>query len=213
MGVMTVLVPVRFIAMMGHFIACTLVFWSRGDNVRAGLPLKFTQEQFDRADASCARRPARACGAVGNIWRAPQCCPPPPPPPPPPPFPGRRGSGSARGAARWPPRRAPRGHCFKGVADALAWRCARRLTTALVLCMVFFVVELVGFWSGLTMFVHTHSFMHIVFHVAGCIATCVFIVDGSHFVLFWIYFAFFNALPGVLEVARIVSVALVRKQW
>lgn len=79
--------------------------------------------------------------------------------------------------------------------------------------MVLFLIELFGFWSGLTMFMHTHNFMHIIFHVAGCIATCLFIIEGSHFVLFWIYFAFFNALPGLLELARIVSVSLVRKQW
>jgi hypothetical protein len=79
--------------------------------------------------------------------------------------------------------------------------------------MLFFLVQLVGFWTGLTMFLHTHNFFHVIFHVAGCIATCLFILEGSHSNLYWIYFAFFNALPGVLELGRIVSVALVRKQW
>lgn len=53
---LNVLVPARFIAMMGHFIACVLVFWSKGDNVRGGLPFSFTAEQYDRANASYARR-------------------------------------------------------------------------------------------------------------------------------------------------------------
>ncbi|KAJ1632009.1 transmembrane protein [Pavlovales sp. CCMP2436] len=137
--VTTVLVPTRFITMVGHFIACVLVFWTKGDNVHAGLPLQYSTVQFDRAQAS--------------------------------------------------------------------------LTTALVLSMAFFVIELFGFWSGLTMFLHTHNFMHVIFHVAGCIATSIFIVEGSHYMLFWIYFAVFNALPGLVELVRIVSSALVRKQW
>jgi hypothetical protein len=60
MGVMTVLVPARFITLMGHFIACVLVFWTRGDNVRAGLPLQYAQVDFERAQASCARTQSRA---------------------------------------------------------------------------------------------------------------------------------------------------------
>lgn len=62
MGVMTVLVPARFITMVGHFIACVLVFWSKGDNVRGGLPLNYSAEQYAAANASYA---PRARGAPG----------------------------------------------------------------------------------------------------------------------------------------------------
>lgn len=84
---------------------------------------------------------------------------------------------------------------------------------ALSLTMVVFLLELVGFWSGLTTFAHGHNFMHVLFHVAGCITVCVFIIEGSHYLLYWFYFAIFSAVPGILELSRITSVALVRKRW
>ncbi|KAJ1617048.1 hypothetical protein T492DRAFT_850386 [Pavlovales sp. CCMP2436] len=59
-------------------------------------------------------------------------------------------------------------------------RAQASLTTALMLSMAFFIIELFGFWSGLTMFLHTHNFMHVIFHVAGYIAIFIFIVEGSH---------------------------------
>mmetsp|Transcript_4727 Transcript_4727/g.12148 ORF Transcript_4727/g.12148 Transcript_4727/m.12148 type:complete len:99 (-) Transcript_4727:522-818(-) len=60
-----VLIPFRFMSMVGHFIACLMVFWTRGDNVRAGLPLRYTPAQYEGAEASCARaRAARAARAV-----------------------------------------------------------------------------------------------------------------------------------------------------
>lgn len=88
----------------------------------------------------------------------------------------------------------------------------RRLVVALSLTMVIFAVELVGFWSGLTMFAVGQSFMHIVLHLAGSICVCIFILDGAHYQLYWIFFAVFSALPGLVE---LVSIALVlsRKQW
>lgn len=79
--------------------------------------------------------------------------------------------------------------------------------------MVLFLVELVGFWSGLTMFLHTHNFVHVILHVGGCIGTSLFVLEGSHYLAFWSLFAVFNAAPGLLEIGRIVSVTLVRKQY
>jgi len=102
--------------------------------------------------------------------------------------------------------------CFSQPATPPS-RCGRSLVVALSLTMVIFLLELFGFWSGLTTFAHGHNFMHVLFHVAGCIAVCVFIIEGSHYVLYWFYFALFSAVPGVLEISRITSVALVRKQW
>lgn len=134
---MNVLVPARFITLMGHFLAVVCLFFTKSDNVRAGLPLRHSQSEFDRANAS--------------------------------------------------------------------------ILTALVLSMIFFFIELVGFWTGLTMFLHTHNFAAVIFHVAGAIATSILITEGSHYNIFWIYFAFFNALPGVLELVRMAMVVLTKK--
>uniref|UniRef100_H3DLU5 Transmembrane protein 107 n=1 Tax=Tetraodon nigroviridis TaxID=99883 RepID=H3DLU5_TETNG len=44
------LVPARFLTIIAHLVIVITIFWSRENNVRAGLPLDFTQEQYDSED-------------------------------------------------------------------------------------------------------------------------------------------------------------------
>ncbi|KAG9338963.1 hypothetical protein JZ751_024354 [Albula glossodonta] len=44
------LVPARFLTLTAHLVIVITIFWSRESNVRACLPLDFTQEEFNAQD-------------------------------------------------------------------------------------------------------------------------------------------------------------------
>ncbi|KAG7234180.1 hypothetical protein INR49_005499 [Caranx melampygus] len=44
------LVPARFLTIISHFVIVISIFWSREYNVKASLPLDFTQDQYDYED-------------------------------------------------------------------------------------------------------------------------------------------------------------------
>ncbi|XP_021173832.1 transmembrane protein 107 isoform X4 [Fundulus heteroclitus] len=50
MSAVSSLVPARFLTIMAHLVIVITVFWSRENNVKACLPLEFTQEQYDTED-------------------------------------------------------------------------------------------------------------------------------------------------------------------
>ncbi|KAK9513831.1 hypothetical protein VZT92_027334 [Zoarces viviparus] len=50
MSAVSSLVPARFLTIIAHLVIVITIFWSRGNNVKACLPLDFTQEQYDDED-------------------------------------------------------------------------------------------------------------------------------------------------------------------
>ncbi|XP_072249376.1 transmembrane protein 107-like isoform X1 [Leuresthes tenuis] len=50
MSAVSSLVPARFLTITAHLVIVITIFWSRENNVKASLPLVFTQEQFDTED-------------------------------------------------------------------------------------------------------------------------------------------------------------------
>ncbi|XP_013882544.1 transmembrane protein 107 like isoform X2 [Austrofundulus limnaeus] len=50
MSAISSLVPARFLTIIAHLVIVITIFWSRENNVKACLPLDFTQEQYDTAD-------------------------------------------------------------------------------------------------------------------------------------------------------------------
>uniref|UniRef100_A0A8C7Y872 Transmembrane protein 107 n=1 Tax=Oryzias sinensis TaxID=183150 RepID=A0A8C7Y872_9TELE len=44
------LIPARFLTIIAHLVIVITIFWSRENNVKACLPLEFTQEQYDTED-------------------------------------------------------------------------------------------------------------------------------------------------------------------
>ncbi|XP_076010868.1 transmembrane protein 107-like isoform X1 [Genypterus blacodes] len=44
------LVPARFLTITAHLVIVITIFWSRENNVKACLPLDFTQEQYNEED-------------------------------------------------------------------------------------------------------------------------------------------------------------------
>nr|XP_046256643.1 transmembrane protein 107-like isoform X3 [Scatophagus argus] len=50
MSAVSSLVPARFLTIIAHLVIVITIFWSRENNVKACLPLEFTQEQYDNED-------------------------------------------------------------------------------------------------------------------------------------------------------------------
>ncbi|KAL3060168.1 transmembrane protein 107-like isoform X2 [Trematomus bernacchii] len=50
MSAVSSLVPARFLTLTAHLVIVITIFWSRENNVKACLPLDFTQEQYDDED-------------------------------------------------------------------------------------------------------------------------------------------------------------------
>ncbi|XP_022065014.1 transmembrane protein 107 like isoform X2 [Acanthochromis polyacanthus] len=50
MSAVNSLVPARFLTITAHLVIVITIFWSRENNVKACLPLDYTQEQYDNED-------------------------------------------------------------------------------------------------------------------------------------------------------------------
>ncbi|KAM6910007.1 transmembrane protein 107-like isoform 2-T2 [Xenentodon cancila] len=50
MSAVSSLVPARFLTITAHLVIVITIFWSRENNVKACLPLDFTQEQYEAED-------------------------------------------------------------------------------------------------------------------------------------------------------------------
>ncbi|XP_051922194.1 transmembrane protein 107 like isoform X2 [Hippocampus zosterae] len=50
MSVISSLVPARFLTIIAHLVIVITIFWTREYNVKACLPLEFTQEQYNSED-------------------------------------------------------------------------------------------------------------------------------------------------------------------
>ncbi|XP_054637991.1 transmembrane protein 107 like isoform X2 [Dunckerocampus dactyliophorus] len=50
MSAISSLVPARFLTIIAHLVIVITIFWTRENNVKACLPLEFTQEQYDSED-------------------------------------------------------------------------------------------------------------------------------------------------------------------
>ncbi|CAL1611093.1 unnamed protein product [Knipowitschia caucasica] len=50
MSALNSLVPARFLTIIAHLVIVITIFWSREHNVKACLPLEYTQEQYDEED-------------------------------------------------------------------------------------------------------------------------------------------------------------------
>uniref|UniRef100_A0A3B4BFY3 Transmembrane protein 107 n=1 Tax=Periophthalmus magnuspinnatus TaxID=409849 RepID=A0A3B4BFY3_9GOBI len=50
MSAVSSLVPARFLTIIAHLVIVITIFWSRDSNVKACLPLEYTQEQYEEED-------------------------------------------------------------------------------------------------------------------------------------------------------------------
>uniref|UniRef100_A0A5S6Q9W8 Transmembrane protein 107 n=1 Tax=Trichuris muris TaxID=70415 RepID=A0A5S6Q9W8_TRIMR len=76
-------------------------------------------------------------------------------------------------------------------------------TIALALTIVCFLLEYMGFLSGVSMFNPAFSLLSTIAHVAGTIMLSIFILKSWSSHLYWYIFGCCSAFPAIVEVALI----------
>ncbi|XP_075715352.1 transmembrane protein 107 isoform X1 [Rhinoderma darwinii] len=132
MGVISSLVPSRFLTLIAHLVIVITIFWSRENNVLACLPADYTQEQFKAADTE--------------------------------------------------------------------------LIVALSVTLGMFVIELAGFFSGVSMFNNTQSVLSIGAHASASVALLFYLFEGWPCAVYWWIFALCSVLPAFTEIIIFIAV-------
>ncbi|XP_028985318.1 transmembrane protein 107 like isoform X2 [Betta splendens] len=65
MSAVSSLVPARFLTIIAHLVIVISIFWSRENNVKACLPLDYSQEQYDEQDGKLVVGLAVTLGLFG----------------------------------------------------------------------------------------------------------------------------------------------------
>uniref|UniRef100_G3PE28 Transmembrane protein 107 n=1 Tax=Gasterosteus aculeatus aculeatus TaxID=481459 RepID=G3PE28_GASAC len=116
MSAVSSLVPARFLTIIAHLVIVITIFWSRDHNVKACLPLEFTQEQYDNED--------------------------------------------------------------------------RKLVVALAVTLGLFAIELVGFFSGVSMFNSSQGLLSTGAHASASVALLFFLFEQWECDVYWWILAF-----------------------
>uniref|UniRef100_A0A8D2LZJ9 Transmembrane protein 107 n=1 Tax=Varanus komodoensis TaxID=61221 RepID=A0A8D2LZJ9_VARKO len=87
-----------------------------------------------------------------------------------------------------------------------------RLVVALSVTLGLFAVELVGFFSGVSMFNNAQSLLSIGAHASAAVALLFFFFEQWDNSLYWWIFAFCSALPAAVEALLFISVFGLKKK-
>ncbi|XP_066497688.1 transmembrane protein 107 [Hoplias malabaricus] len=138
MSVINSLVPARFLTLTAHLVIVITIFWSRDNNIRACLPLDFTDEQYRNEET--------------------------------------------------------------------------RLVIALSVTLGLFAVELIGFFSGVTMFKSNQGLLSVAAHCTASVCLSFFVFQQWECWTYWIIFAFCSVVPALGELVQIVAVLGLKKK-
>ncbi|XP_003966263.1 transmembrane protein 107 like isoform X2 [Takifugu rubripes] len=138
MSAVNSLVPARFLTITAHLVIVITIFWSRENNVKACLPLDFTQEQYDSED--------------------------------------------------------------------------KKLVTALAITIGMFVIELAGFFTGVSMFNCTQGLLSLAVHCSASVSLSFFVFEKWECWTYWVVFAFCSVLPACVEILLLIAVFGLKKK-
>ncbi|XP_040021053.1 transmembrane protein 107 like isoform X1 [Gasterosteus aculeatus] len=138
MSAVSSLVPARFLTIIAHLVIVITIFWSRDHNVKACLPLEFTQEQYDNED--------------------------------------------------------------------------RKLVVALAVTLGLFAIELVGFFSGVSMFNSSQGLLSTGAHASASVALLFFLFEQWECDVYWWILAFCSVLPAFVEILLFIAVFGLKKK-
>uniref|UniRef100_F6WK53 Transmembrane protein 107 n=2 Tax=Ornithorhynchus anatinus TaxID=9258 RepID=F6WK53_ORNAN len=82
----------------------------------------------------------------------------------------------------------------------------RQLVIALSVTLGLFVVELAGFFSGISMFNGTQSLLSVAAHASASVSLSFFIFERWECTAYWYIFTFCSALPAATELVLFVAV-------
>ncbi|XP_068960216.1 transmembrane protein 107 isoform X1 [Petaurus breviceps papuanus] len=87
-----------------------------------------------------------------------------------------------------------------------------KLITALSLTLGLFLVELAGFFSGVSMFNNTQNLFSIGAHCSAAVSLAFFVLEGWECYIYWYIFAFCSLLPASTEVIMFIAVFVLKKR-
>ncbi|KAM4601517.1 transmembrane protein 107-like isoform 1-T1 [Polymixia lowei] len=138
MSIVSSLVPARFLTITAHLVIVITIFWSRENNVKASLPLDFTQEQYDDEDT--------------------------------------------------------------------------KLVVALAVTLGLFSVELVGFFTGVSMFNCSQGLLSTAVHASASVALLFFLFEQWECDIYWWILAICSVLPAFVELLLLIAVFGLKKK-
>ncbi|XP_060635924.1 transmembrane protein 107 isoform X1 [Anolis sagrei] len=86
------------------------------------------------------------------------------------------------------------------------------LVVALSVTLGLFVVELAGFFSGVSMFNDMQSLLSLAAHCSASICLSFFVFERWEIVTYWYIMGFCSALPAAIEVLLFISVFGLKKK-
>ncbi|KAK3737163.1 hypothetical protein RRG08_016467 [Elysia crispata] len=83
----------------------------------------------------------------------------------------------------------------------------------LSITLAFFLVELIGFMGGITMFMNFQGLISTVAHSAAAITLSYFLFDQWPCEWYWYVFGFCSAFPAIMELIYIIGIMCFRKGY
>ncbi|XP_066528093.1 transmembrane protein 107 like [Hoplias malabaricus] len=87
-----------------------------------------------------------------------------------------------------------------------------RLVVALSVTLGMFAVELVGFFSGVSMFNNNQGLLSTACHASGSVALLFFLFEQWTCSIYWWIFAFCSIIPAIYEIILIIAVFGLKKK-
>ncbi|KAK3521052.1 hypothetical protein QTP86_031802 [Hemibagrus guttatus] len=87
-----------------------------------------------------------------------------------------------------------------------------RLIIALSVTLCLFAIELLGFFSGVSMFNSNQGVLSMACHCSASVALSFFVTQQWECWVYWIIFAFCSAVPAVCELVLIIAVFGLKKK-
>ncbi|XP_005101172.1 transmembrane protein 107 [Aplysia californica] len=88
-----------------------------------------------------------------------------------------------------------------------------QMLVAYSVTLALFLVELVGFMGGITMFMPFQGLLSTVAHSAAAIALSYFLFDQWPCQWYWYIFGFCSAFPAVTEIVYMIGILCFRKGY
>ncbi|KAM9003832.1 transmembrane protein 107 isoform X2 [Sarcophilus harrisii] len=86
------------------------------------------------------------------------------------------------------------------------------LVTALSITLGLFLIELAGFFSGVSMFNNTQSLFSIALHCCAAVSLAFFVFESWECSTYWYIFTFCSVLPAFTEVIMFITVFVLKKK-
>ncbi|XP_043820308.1 transmembrane protein 107 [Dromiciops gliroides] len=87
-----------------------------------------------------------------------------------------------------------------------------KLVIALSITLCLFLIELIGFFSGVTMFNSTQSLFSIAVHCSATVSLAFFVFEGWEASTYWYIFTFCSVLPATTEIIMLITVFVLKKK-